>query len=170
MMLRWFVIYVVVELAVVVGLASAIGVGWTVLLLLGAFGAGLALAGSQLTRHVRRLRAGFEDLHGAVADSMLVALGTVLVVVPGLVTTALGALLLLPPTRAVVRPVVTALAARRARLITVATAAAGHTPRRGDYIDGEVIDVTVPRERVGAPPACGGVPPIEPPSRPHRPE
>jgi UPF0716 protein FxsA len=143
MVLRWFILYAVVELAVVVGLCSAIGFGWTVLLLLGAFVFGLALAGSQLNRHVRRLRTGFSDLHGAVADSMLVALGTVLVVVPGLVSTALGALLLLPPTRAAVRPMLARLAGRRGRLITVVGApAAGYAAGRGDYIDGEVIDVT----------------------------
>jgi UPF0716 protein FxsA len=155
MVLRWFLIYAVVELAVVVALSSAIGFGWTVLLLLGTFVLGLALAGSQLNRHVRRLRAGLSDMRGAVTDSVLVALGTVLVVVPGLVTSALGVLLLLPPTRAAVRPMLAALAARHVRLITVAgTAAAGYPAGHGDYIDGEVIDVTD----------------IEPPPLPHRPE
>jgi UPF0716 protein FxsA len=68
----------------------------------------------------------------------------VLVFVPGVVTTVAGLLLLTPPTRAVVRPVLTAMAARRMPLITVATAAAAgnrHAPGRGEYIDGEVIDV-----------------------------
>ena len=37
-------------------------------------------------------------------DSVLVALGSVLVVIPGLVSSALGALLLIPPTRAALRP------------------------------------------------------------------
>ena len=65
-----------------------------------------------------------------------------LVFIPGLVTTAAGLLLLLPPTRAAARPVLTAMAARRMPLITVATTAASrHGAGRGDYIDGEVIDV-----------------------------
>lgn len=66
-----------------------------------------------------------------------------LVFVPGLVTTAAGLLLLTPPTRAIARPVLTAIAARRVPLITVAAAAAANRPGagRGDYIDGEVIDV-----------------------------
>ena len=74
--------------------------------------AGLALAGSQVRRQIQRLRAGLAAPQGAVPDGALVALGTVLTVVPGLVTSALGLLLLLPPTRAVARPLVTALAAR----------------------------------------------------------
>jgi UPF0716 protein FxsA len=79
-----------------------------------------------------------------------VALGTVLTVVPGLVTSALGLLLLLPPTRALARPAVAAIAARglfRMPVVIGASAATGagappFRPGRGDYIDGEVLDVT----------------------------
>jgi UPF0716 protein FxsA len=141
---RLFGIYVLVELAVIVALVSTIGFGWTALALLGTFVVGLALAGSQVKRHVGRLRSGLtaQNAQGAVTDSVLVALGTVLVVVPGLASSVLGALLLLPPTRAVARPVVTALALKRAPLITVATAAGSrYSAGRGEYIDGEVIDV-----------------------------
>jgi UPF0716 protein FxsA len=151
MVSRLFLVYVLVELAVVVALASTIGVGWTLLLLLAAFVAGLALAGSQLKRQLTRLRSGLNAGQSRLAtDGALVALGTVLVVIPGLVTTAAGMLLLLPPTRAAARPVLTAMAARgigrRAPLITVTTVGADRYAStrqpRPDYIDGEVIDVT----------------------------
>jgi len=132
-----------------VALVSTIGFGWTVLLLLGTFVVGIVLAGSQVKRHFRRLRSGLNpaSVQGAAADGLLVALGTVLVVIPGLASSVVGALLLLPPTRAAARPLVTALAARRMPLITVAgptgyTGYAGYTAPPGDYIDGEVIDVT----------------------------
>ena len=123
MAMRLFLIYPVVELAVIVALTSTIGFGWTVLLLLATLVAGLALAGSQVKRHIRRLRSGLTaaTVQGAAADSVLVALGTVLVVVPGLASSVVGALLLLPPTRAAARPLVTAMAARRMPLITVGT-------------------------------------------------
>ncbi len=142
MAMRLFLLYVVIELAVIVALASTIGFGWTVLLLLSAFVVGIALAGSQVKRHIRRLRSGLSaaTVQGAAADSVLVALGTVLVAIPGLASSVVGALFLLPPTRSVARPLVTALAARRLPLITVA-GAAGYTAPRGDYIDGEVVDV-----------------------------
>ena len=143
MAMRLFLIYAVVELAVVVALVSTIGFGWTVLALLGTSVLGFLLAGSQVKRHIRRLQSGFTTPQGAVTDSALVALGTVLVFIPGLVTTAAGLLLLLPPTRAAARPVLTAMAARRMPLITVATAGTQRpTAGHGDYIDGEVIDVT----------------------------
>lgn len=151
MVMRWFLIYVVVELAAVVALTSTIGIGWTALLLLATFAIGLVLAGSQVKRHIRRLRNGFDNPQGALTDSALIGLGTLLVVIPGLVTSALGLLLLSPPTRAAARPVLSVLVARRVPLI--GAAATGGRPydtagsRRydtaghGDYIDGEVIDV-----------------------------
>jgi UPF0716 protein FxsA len=132
MMLRWFLIYVVIELAAVIALVWSIGLGWTVLLLLATLAVGIALAGSQVNRQIRRLRGRFDDPHGMLTDSALIALGTVLVVIPGIVTSGLGLLLLLPPTRAAARPVIAQLAARRVPLIRTG---------RGDYIDGEVIEV-----------------------------
>lgn len=151
MVSRLFGVYVLVELAVVVALASTIGLGWTLLLLLAGVVIGLVLAGSQLKVQLIRLRSGLTTGQSrAATDSALVALGTTLVVVPGLVTTLAGLLLLLPPTRAAARPMLTALVARgigrRAPLITVTTvgaeryASARQTPP--DYIDGEVLDVT----------------------------
>jgi UPF0716 protein FxsA len=150
--MRLFLVYVLVELAVVVWLASTIGLGWTFLLLVGTFALGLALAGSQLRRQIRRLQSGLVSPQGAVTDGALVAIGTVLTVIPGLVTSVLGLLLLAPPTRVLARPAVAALAARglgRMPLIVATagqsgfrTSSTGFPPSRGDYIDGEVIDVT----------------------------
>jgi len=169
MVSRLFLIYVVVELAVVVALASTIGLGWTLLVLLAAFVGGIALSGSQLKRQLTRLRSGLTTQQSQLAtDGAMVALGSVLVVVPGLVTTAAGLLLLLPPTRAVARPLLTAMAVRgigrRAPLITVATVGADRyasAPRpRPDYIDGEVIDVTDVADFTE----------VDPPALPGRPE
>ena len=169
MAMRLFLVYVLVELAVVVGLVSTIGLGWTFLLVVGAFALGLALAGSQVKRQVQRLQTGLTSPQGAVSDGALVALGTVLTVVPGLVTSVLGLLLLLPPTRAVARPVVMALAARRLVGVPLIVSTAGgaayrragaqrpgdsyrrggaqrpgdsYLSNQGEYIDGEVIEVT----------------------------
>ncbi|QRY44622.1 membrane protein FxsA [Mycolicibacterium boenickei] len=149
---RLFLIYLLVEMAVMVAVVATIGFGYTVLLLLASFVIGLALAGSQLNRHIRRLRTGLSgglaNPQSAVSDSVLVALGTVLVVIPGLASSIAGALLLLPPTRAAARPVLTGLVARRMPLIVAApagfgapTGTAGYRHGAGDYIDGEVIDV-----------------------------
>src|SRR5690242_18513629 len=145
---RLFLVYVLVELAVVVGLVSTIGFGWTLLALLAAFGLGLALAGAQLTRQLARLRGAMNGRSGdpsLATDSLLVALGTVLVVIPGLASSVAGALLLLPPSRVVARPLVTRMVNRQLNravpVVVFSTTSTATTHRRGDYVDGEVIDV-----------------------------
>jgi UPF0716 protein FxsA len=147
MVSRLFLLYVVAELAVVVALASTIGLGWTLLLLLAAFAGGVALAGSQLKLQLNRLRSGRNaDRSKLAADGTAVALGTLLVVMPGLLTSVAGLILLFPPTRAGARPLLSAMAARglgqRFPLITVTGVRPRHRSPRPDYIDGEVVDVT----------------------------
>lgn len=141
MVMRTFVLYVLVELAVLAALTWSLGLGWTLLILLATSVVGVALAGSQVKKQILRLQRTRTDPQGAVADGMLVALGTVLVFIPGLVTTALGALMLLPPTRRVVRPVAGMLLTRGiARRVTVVDLTAPGYPGRGEYIDGEVVE------------------------------
>jgi UPF0716 protein FxsA len=163
MVSRLFLLYVVAELAIVVVLASTIGLGWTLLLLLAAFAGGLALAGSQLKLQLNRLRSGLNAGQSKLAaDSMAVALGTLLVVTPGLLTSVAGLLLLLPPTRAAARPLLSAIAVRglgrRIPLITVTRVGPYQRPPRPDYIDGEVIDIADVTQ-VPDPPALPGLRP-----------
>lgn len=146
-----FLLYVIVEVSALVALTSAVGIGWTIIAVAAAFVVGLLLAGSQARRALDQLRRGVRSPGGAIADGALIALGSVAVVIPGLVSSAIGLLLLLPPTRAVLRPVLTLVAARqlsrRAPLITVIPSGYGAfqtsqpRARTVDYIDGEVIDV-----------------------------
>ncbi|MBI3212308.1 MAG: membrane protein FxsA [Mycobacterium sp.] len=147
MAMRLFLLYAVVEMAVIVALTATIGFGWTVLLLIGAFVLGIALAGSQLRRQLAALQRGMRDPAVGVTDGVLVALGSVLTVVPGLVTSVAGLLLLLPPTRAALRPVAGAVAARalsrRVAFVDLPGQGRGFAGR-GDYIDGEVVDVYDP--------------------------
>ncbi|ORW07770.1 FxsA family protein [Mycobacterium kyorinense] len=130
MVSRLFFGYVLIELAVVVALAHMIGLGWTLLVLLGTVVVGAALAGSRVKRQLADMVAG----RSPVTDGALTALGAALLVVPGLVTSVVGLLLLFPPMRTVARPLVVAMVARRIGRPLV-------TPARPDVIDGEVIDV-----------------------------
>jgi UPF0716 protein FxsA len=153
MLTRLFLVYLVAELAVLVALVSMIGFGWTALLLLATYAAGVALAGSQLARRLTALRAGAgarRNPQDAVTDGALTALGTAMVIVPGLVSTVAGLLVLMPATRAAARPVLATLVVGRlgryASLVTVTTAGARQYRRyrqqRDDFIDAEVLDVT----------------------------
>jgi UPF0716 protein FxsA len=150
MVMRLFVLYAVIEMAVIVALVATIGFGPTLLLLAAAFLLGIVLAGSQLRRQVAALQRGMREPAARVTDGALVALGSVLMVIPGLVTSVAGLLMLLPPSRAALRPLAGVLATRTlARRIVfvdpLARPGGGFDGgvAGGEYIDGEVIDVTV---------------------------
>lgn len=148
MVLRLFLTYAVVESAVLVALASTIGLGHTLLILLAAFVVGVAVAGAQLKRQLARLRSQSATTRRALTDVASVALATLLIVVPGLVTSAMGLLLLFPLTRPIVRPLLIAVGVRSTGwpLITAATAGASRYAAsrsgRAQYVDGEVVGVT----------------------------
>jgi UPF0716 protein FxsA len=149
MMRRLLLAYAVVELIVIIGLAATIGVGWTLLALLATFVLGLVLwaplAGWQLSSQLRQLHSGLREPRVALTDGAVFALASGLILVPGLATTALGLLLLVPPIRAAARPVLAAIAMRRfpwqVPLSTSTATAGGDFIDRRDFIDGEVIDV-----------------------------
>lgn len=149
MVLRLFLGYAVVELAALWALASTVGLGRTLLILSATFVVGVVVAAAQLKRQLARLRTGQVSTRGALTGGASVALATLLVVIPGLVTSALGLLLLFPLTRPAVRPLLIAVASRSTGwpLITAATAgasryAASRSARQPQYIDGEVVNVT----------------------------
>jgi UPF0716 protein FxsA len=147
-LLRYAGLYVLVEFAVLALLVWAVGLGWTLLVLLATSVVSVALAGSQVKRQLARLQRTRTNPQGAVADGMLVALGTFLVFIPGLVTTAAGALMLMPPTRGAMRPLAGTLLtrgiARRVRVVNLTAPGRRFAPAGyGDYIDGEVIDEQV---------------------------
>ncbi|WP_297824577.1 FxsA family protein [Mycobacterium sp.] len=163
MVSRLLLVYAVVELAVIFALVSTIGWGWTLLVLLVTFVLGWGIvapmAGSHLIRRVGQLRSGLTQPRHAAGDSALVSLAALLVLIPGLVSTAFGLLLLIPPIRSAVGPGLGSLAVRtlQRRMPGIGNATAYRTDShptsyptgpypgdgrgRGDYIDGEVIDV-----------------------------
>ncbi|ORW99438.1 FxsA family protein [Mycolicibacillus trivialis] len=158
MLSRVLLAYLLVETVVLIVLVATIGAGWTVLVLLGTFLLGLLIAGAQLRRQALVLVRGLRDPARTLTDSALVAIGAVLVVVPGLASSVAGIALLLPPTRAAARPVLSAVALGR---ITRSAAGRSASP----VVDGEVIDGEVVPEPAGtatrvAPPAlpAGGTP------------
>lgn len=156
--MRYVALYVAVEFLAVVLMVWAIGVGRTLLVLAAGFVVGVVLAGSQLKGQVGAIRQRRRTPQGAVADGVLVGLGSFLVFLPGLVSTVAGALMLAPPTRAAMRPLAAGLL-DRGIMRTVGSVnftrferPAGYGDYIDGYIDGEVVDEPV-RHR-GAPPAA----------------
>jgi len=148
-----FLLYVVVEFLAFVWAVNTIGAVWAVLLLIAS-----SLVGSVLVRwQWRTVSAGFRRAQrgeaspgGAIADGALVGLGGVLMFVPGLVTSAIGLLLLIPPTRWLLKPIAVALGNRVFGPITVVTARAG-----GAVIDGEVVEEHTVTQPALPPPESG---------------
>lgn len=149
-LLRYAALYALVEAAAVVFMIWAFGLGWTLVIVAATFMVGVLLAASQVKgQFVAVRRAGSNrarsNPEAAVADGLLVGLGSFLVFLPGVVSTAAGALMLAPPTRGAMRPLaatmVTRGVVRRMGSFTIPPNPGTRARTgRGDYIDGEVVD------------------------------
>jgi UPF0716 protein FxsA len=97
---------VLAELVVFVLVAAWIGVGWTVLASLATSALGVLLLGRQGTRALADLRERARTRRGAgteLGNAGLVAVGGLLMVLPGFLGDVVGLLCLLPGTRGLVR-------------------------------------------------------------------
>ena len=102
------VLWVLAEVLVFVLVASWIGLGWTILAALATSTLGWALGARQGVRALGELRERSRTRQGAgraLGDAGLVAVGGLLMVLPGFLGDVLGLLCLLPGTRALVRAV-----------------------------------------------------------------
>jgi UPF0716 protein FxsA len=103
-----FIVVPIAELAVLIQVGQLIGVWWTIALLVADAILGSLLARSQGRLVWRRfneaLQAGRAPAR-EVMDGALVLFGGALLLTPGFLTDILGIVLLLPPTRALVRAV-----------------------------------------------------------------
>jgi len=103
-----FIVVPIAELAVLIQVGQAIGVGWTVVLLVADAVLGSMLARSQGRATWRRFNAALQAGRPPareVLDGALVILGGALLLTPGFITDILGLALLLPPTRALFRAI-----------------------------------------------------------------
>ncbi|HEY0816186.1 MAG TPA: FxsA family protein [Pseudonocardia sp.] len=130
-------LYLVVEIVALVALGSAIGLGWTLLVLLAGALLGMWLARREGVRAAQALAEAVTQrrlAHAEVTDGMLVAAGGVLLFVPGLVTDLAGILLLLPPVRHLVRNRLVRIAETRVPELRTARIRSGAT-----IVDGDVV-------------------------------
>jgi UPF0716 protein FxsA len=99
-------LWALAEVVVLVLVASWIGVGWTVLAALATTALGWVLLARQGTRALAELRERARERRPpgrALGDAGLIAVGGVLMVLPGFLGDVVGLLCLLPPTRFLVR-------------------------------------------------------------------
>src|SRR5919107_5929746 len=103
-----FIVVPIVELFVIIQVGEAIGVLPTIALLIADSVLGSLLMRAQGRAAWRRFNGALAQgrvPHREVLDGVLVIFGGALLLTPGFVTDILGVLLLLPPTRAVIRGV-----------------------------------------------------------------
>ena len=135
-----FIVVPIAELMVVIQVGQAIGVWWTIALLIAD-----AILGAVLMRHQGRAAwRRFNDALYAgrvpareVLDGALVLFGGLLLLTPGFITDILGLLLLIPPARAVVRVVL----GRRLTQRMIVSMSSSRPPRPNDVVDGTAVDV-----------------------------
>ena len=139
-----FIVVPIAELAVIIQVGSLIGVWWTIALLIADSVLGAMLMRSQGRAAWRRFNDAVRDARvpaREVADGVLVIFGGALLLTPGFLSDILGALFLLPPTRALIRK----LFLRRAMSRITVTMAGAAMPQRGgrrsDDVEGTAVDV-----------------------------
>lgn len=116
-----------IEISLFVTAGAAIGLWPTLAIVLGTAMGGMALIRAQGgTQHMRKIQ---NDPLSPLANKAMLVIAGMLLILPGFLTDAMGALLLLPPVRSLV--------IRRIRSkVRVATARpTGDMPIDGDYID-----------------------------------
>lgn len=145
-----FIVVPIAEILVLIQVGQAIGPWWTVALLIAD-----SILGSLLLRHQGRAawrRFGDAVQDGRVPareviDGALIIAGGVLLITPGFFTDVLGLILLIPPTRAVVRAIVARRLAHR--MIVSATTRREPHGRHAYDVEGSAVDVET--ERLDAP-------------------
>lgn len=144
------VAYLLIEIVAFIAVAHYWSIFGAILLVLASTGLGTIMA----MRGARRAMAG--SVRGRAGDAALAAGAVALLLVPGIVTGALGLLLLIPPVRTATRPVIGAVVKRSFPAVTAVSmlrrttmpgADPGADPSAdpgarpgGEVIDGEVID------------------------------
>jgi UPF0716 protein FxsA len=147
-LLLLFIVVPIVEIYVIIQVGQAIGALWTVALLIADSILGSILMRSQgraVWRRFNEAIAAGRAPAREVGDGALVILGGALLLTPGFTTDILGALCLLPPTRALIRRSLLRAAGRRFVVATPFGAMRPGAPRpRGATaydVDGTAHDV-----------------------------
>ena len=138
-----FIVVPIAELYVIWQVGEAIGVVPTLLILAADSVIGSLLLKSQgravWLRFSETMAAGRVP-HREVLDGVLVIFGGAFLITPGFITDVLGILLLLPPTRALMRGLV--VRAFRGRVVLEVASAAGRRARRTSYdVEGTASEV-----------------------------
>jgi UPF0716 protein FxsA len=148
-----FIAVPIAELAVIIQVGEAIGVWWTIALLVVDSILGSLLMRSQGRAVWRRFNETLSSGRAPareVGDGVLVIFGGALLLTPGFLTDIIGLLFLLPPTRAVMRRLFLREAMRRITVTMATPRMPRDGARRDDDLEGTAVDVDSRRPGLGA--------------------
>ena len=137
------------EIYLIVQVGQLIGVWWTLAILVGEALLGAWLMRREGTRAWKALNEAFASGKmptGELADTALILVGGVLLVMPGFITDVFGLIFLLPFTRPLARKVLAYAVARRMSRMGVSTA---YLRRDGSVIEGETVPDPQPPSDAG---------------------
>ena len=144
----------VAELVVYILVGRWLGPGWTILLTLGTSFVGLSLMryfGAKAIRAYAADQQAGRPPGPGIVDGSIAFVGAVGLLLPGFISDVIGLLCVLPPTRALLRPVARRLLESRMssgtaqtvfgpRRVRTTTGRAPQAPADGEVIEGEVIE------------------------------
>lgn len=144
---RWVFIGVLLvmlaEIVTMIAVGQALGVWWTLALLvaLGFGGAWLVRReGLRAWRRLQEVRGRPEAAGREVIDAAVILVGGFLLLTPGFLTASVGLFMVLPLTRPITRGWVTGLASSRAPGMMSAGNVRRPPPGGGDIIEGEIVN------------------------------
>ena len=140
-LLALFIVVPLAELYVILKVGDAIGALWTILLLAADSVLGsllLRAQGRSVWRRFNETMAAGRVPHRELIDGVLIVFGGAFLITPGFLTDIVGLLLLLPPTRSVIRRVV---ARRLGRRVVVSS-------REPFDVDGTATEYDAPGRRL----------------------
>jgi UPF0716 protein FxsA len=135
-----FIALPLAELYVILKVGDAIGAVWTILLLAADSVLGALLLRAQGRSVWRRFNTAIAEgkmPHREVIDGVLVIFGGAFLITPGFITDIVGVLLLLPPTRSVIR---SAVARRLGRRVAGGATRFGRGTPRGYDVEGTAYE------------------------------
>ncbi|MCB0860105.1 MAG: FxsA family protein [Solirubrobacterales bacterium] len=150
--LALLIIWPIAELFVMVQVAQWIGFFWMLFAIFASTVSGILILKHRGRAHWRRFRGAVDERRPPAReafDGVMITAGALLLIIPGFITSALGLLLLFPPTRWLVRLVALTVFASKFK-VAATTATWGNrgygyyrSSRETSYdIDGEAVDVT----------------------------
>jgi UPF0716 protein FxsA len=136
-----FIVVPIAEIYVIIKVGQAIGALWTILLLIADSIVGARLLSWQGRAAWRRFQEAIATgrmPHNEILDGVMIVFGGALLLTPGFITDVFGLLLLLPPSRAVVRRWLVRSIRRRGMVTRVVFRAAASRRRSGLDSDREL--------------------------------